>query len=248
VSLWKAKLNSSGVSVQSSARQSPMVCGIVSVQFAFTEKDINNNDNGFDNNDENVYHVVTGANNAVIDGFMITGGNANGSYPNDCGGGIENDGSSPIITNCTISGNNATSNGGGISNDSSCSPTITNSTIWGNTSASRGGGIYNYNDSSPTITNSTIWGNDAGYGGGMYNKYSSPTITNCTISENNATSNGGGMCNIDSSDPTITNCVFWDDTASSGPEIYTDLSSSPSVTYCDIDQTGYAGIDNNMDH
>jgi len=65
--------------------------------------DINDNDNGFDNNDENVYHVVTGANNAVIDGFTITGGNANGSYPNDCGGGIENDGSSPTITNCTIS-------------------------------------------------------------------------------------------------------------------------------------------------
>ena len=47
-------------------------------------------------------------------------------------------------------------------------------------------------------------------------------------------SNGGAS-------PTVTNCVLWDN----GGEIYSDATSTPMVTYCDI-QGGYAG-DSNID-
>ena len=45
------------------------------------------------NTSDNVYHVVTGSvtdNTALLDGFTVTGGNANGSNPDDQGGGMYN--------------------------------------------------------------------------------------------------------------------------------------------------------------
>jgi len=191
-------------------------------------------------NTDNSYHVVTGSGtepNAVLDGFTITAGNANGSYPHSCAGGLFNDSGSPTVTNCTFSGNSAGDRGGGMYNVKS-SPTVTNCTFSGN-SASSGGGMHNYNNSSPTVTNCTFSGNSVVYsGGGMYNDKSSPTVTNCTFSENSTQfSGGGGMFNYKSTNPTLTNCIFWGDTAPIAPEIR-NYQSSPTVTYSDIAGSG----------
>jgi len=97
--------------------------------------------------------------------------------------------------------------------------------------------------SSPTITNCTFSDNNAQWGGGIFNDNSSPTITNCTLKGNIATRAGGGIDNDDNSSPTITNSILWANTAPDGPEIYDDNSSSPTVTYCDI-QGGYQGEGN----
>ena len=61
----------------------------------------------------------------VLDGFTITGGNAG------FGGGMYNDGSSPIVTDCTFNGNSATF-GGGMNNFTS-NPTVTNCGFCDNT-------------------------------------------------------------------------------------------------------------------
>ena len=182
----------------------------------------------------------------VIDGFTITGG-----IDADSGGGMYNDHSSPTITNCTFSNNNAGS-GGGIFNYHS-SPTITNCTFSNNSAypktnggPSYGGGIYNQ-ESSPTVTNCTFSNNRASYGnigmysygGGMYNNSgSSPTVTNCTFSGNSAlgsSSYGGGMYNNSGSSPTVTNCTFSGNSAvgtySFGGGMYNN-DSSPTVTSC----------------
>jgi hypothetical protein len=56
---------------------------------------------------DNSYHVVTGNGTnqtAVLDGFIITAGNANGPKPHHGGSGMVNDHSSPTLTNCTITG------------------------------------------------------------------------------------------------------------------------------------------------
>ena len=125
-----------------------------------------------------VYHCFYVTADATLDGLTITGGNANGSnWPDNSGGGILNDNSSPTITNCTFTGNSA-GWGGGISNDNSSSPTITNCTFTGNSADADGGGIYNFENASPTITDCTFTGNSADYGGGIENYKSSPTITN----------------------------------------------------------------------
>ena len=61
-----------------------------------------------------VYHVVTGALDATLDGFTVTGGNADGSPPDDVGGGMYNDAIVDLtVENCTFSGNSADGDGGG---------------------------------------------------------------------------------------------------------------------------------------
>lgn len=93
----------------------------------------------------------------ILEGFTITGGNANGSsHPDYYGGGMYNYANSPTVKNCIFTGNSA---------------------IWG-------GGMYNHY-SSPTVTNCTFSDNSAiSDGGGMYSVGSSPIVTNCTFSSN----------------------------------------------------------------
>jgi len=176
------------------------------------------------------YHVVVGANNATLNGFTVTGGNANGTWNNGKGGGMYNDNcSSLMVANCTFYNNSAWDDGGGMYNHNS-SPTVTNCTFSSN-SAGWGGGMYN-GESSPTVTNCTFLSNSAVNGaGGMYNHhYSSVTVTNCTFSNNSATW-GGGMQNHYHSSVTVTNCIFSGNSATWGGGINNDESST-TVTNC----------------
>ncbi len=92
-------------------------------------------------NSDNSYHVVVAIGTdatAVLDGFTITGGEANGiSYPSYYGGGIYSDFGNPTIRNCTLRENSAQYGGGGMY-DFSSSPQLTNCTFSGNTAASGG--------------------------------------------------------------------------------------------------------------
>ncbi|PDW01675.1 hypothetical protein CJ255_17995, partial [Candidatus Viridilinea mediisalina] len=148
----------------------------------------------FGNRANNAYHVVTGANNATLDGFTITAGNANGAWPNNIGGGIYNNNASPTLRNLTISGNQAGVSGGGIYNNNA-SPTLRNLTISGNRATSVGGGVYN-NGGTPSFSNVTISDNQANWnGGGVFNSSSNASFANITISGNRATNDGGGVFN-----------------------------------------------------
>ncbi|MCX8062097.1 MAG: hypothetical protein N3D16_05905, partial [Anaerolineales bacterium] len=93
--------------------------------------DIDNNDTVDSNgvttsiNGSNSYHVVTGdnvINTATLDGFVITGGQANNVFPNNSGGGMRLTNSSPTLTSLTFAGNDA-GGGGGMSNSNS-SPSL----------------------------------------------------------------------------------------------------------------------------
>ena len=197
----------------------------------------------------------------VLDGFTITGGNANGKSGDSVGGGMTNNGSSPTVinctfsgnssfaggggmwivggsptvTSCTFSGNSSVAGGGGMSNRDGSSPMVTDCTFSGNSAESPGGGMFN-NDSSPTVTNCTFSGNIAGFaGGGMYNQSSSPTVTNCTFNGNTAEDDGGGMYNVFGSSPTVTGCTFSGNSAGgfgNGGGMYNTGASSPTVTNC----------------
>jgi len=118
---------------------------------------------------DNCYHVfyhwlVSLNSTAVLDGFTITGGNANGSSSYGHGGGMYNGWDWPILANCTFTGNIALY-GGAIYNEDSM-PTIINCTFSGN-SAEYCAGIYNQ-DSDPPIVNCIIWGNLAADGSQIY--------------------------------------------------------------------------------
>jgi hypothetical protein len=189
------------------------------------------------------YHVVVSAviasgGTTVLDGFTITGGNAdvnstlevNGkAISRRYGGGIFNYSSSPTLANLTISGNAAVY-GGGIYNYSS-SPTLTNLTISGNAATTGyGGGIYNYESSSPTLTNVTISGNTANGGGGITNFSSSLTLINVTISGNIATlagtGSGGGIYNNSSGTVNLQNSIVSGNTAATAPDCWVNTDGS----------------------
>ena len=179
---------------------------------------------------------------SILDGFTIT----NGFSPGEAGGGIQCWESSPTIANCTISGNRAGYNGGGISCYSTASPIITNCTISENISGDGwGGGISCGYGSSPTITNCTISGNQGSYGSGISCDTScSPTITNCTIS-GNVPNSTGGIFIYSSSSPSVKNTILWGNAPN---EIYiSDIEgSSITLTHSNVDQDGYAGSNGNI--
>jgi len=198
--------------------------------------DLGNNDGpNFANNTENSYHVVTTKTTfpfVTLDGFTITGGNANGlpDSPLGWGGGMYNYWSRPTLTNCTFTANFA-QRGGGMYNDKS-SPILTNCTFSGNT-GNDAAGMMNAS-STPKLTNCTFTGNSAknGGGGGMLNGSSSPNLTGCTFTENSATTCGGGMDNAGSS-PKLTNCTFTENSAADcGGGMHNYIGSSPTLTDC----------------
>ncbi len=148
-------------------------------------------------NTDNCYHVVlttTPSSNTTstikIDGFSITGGNANGTYY--------------IVVN----GNTVDRRyGGGILTNYGTN-TLTNNTIYSNSASNgNGGGIYTYSGTN-TLTNNTIYSNSAYLGGGIFTENSTHTITNNTIYSNSVSVFGGGIYTYSGTN-TLTNNIFW---------------------------------------
>ncbi|MBI3172742.1 MAG: S-layer homology domain-containing protein [Chloroflexi bacterium] len=160
---------------------------------------------------DNSYHVVTGASGALLDGFTVTAGNANGTTAdNGQGGGFYNIQSDPVIQNVIFSSNTATSTGGGVY-DFESQPELKNVTFinnWGGV----GGGMFNHT-SSPILTNVQFVKNSSYMGGGMRNMYdSSPSLTKVVFSQNSA-GIGGGMGNYQNSNPILTDVTFIENTS-----------------------------------
>jgi len=152
--------------------------------------DLLGDDHDFTNSTDNAYHVVTGASDALLDGFKITAGFANGEGNYKYGAGMLNIGCDPVVRNCTFDGNMT-----GVER-------------------SGGAGMYNAAGAHPLITNCLFLRNRItgawSYGGGMYNVLSSPVITECQFIGNTMTAmrcSGGGIYNSSSS-PEITGSHF----------------------------------------
>ncbi len=194
--------------------------------------------------DENSYHVVTGyqtdtmdATTDLLDGFTISGGNANdSSYPNKYGGGMFCN-SDATLVNCTFTGNSARKGGGILCGASWCCatyPTVTNCTFIGN-SAEDAGGMF-ISDSDPVLTNCVFIGNSASNDGGavMYYMDSIPILNNCLFSGNQAAHDGGGIFLLFAFNINITNSTFGYNSAGNlGGGIYqSDASTTPQINNC----------------
>jgi len=207
---------------------------------------------------DNSYHVVTGNGadeTAVLDGFIITGGNANGSGHSN-GGGMINvwtaatrrrtgeiepiPAANPTVVNCTFYRNSAAVNGGGIYNELG-DPTITDcvfSENHGNGAplGQGGGGVYNARGSL-TLRRCQFQGNTSiGGGAGLYNNNASPTVIDTTFDGNRVTgggqtNNGGGIFNK-ASDATIIYCTFTGNSAQWGGGIFNGEDPASTVANC----------------
>jgi len=182
------------------------------------------------NNSCHVVFAETGTDaTAVLDGFVITGGNADGPFLQDThGGGMINFGD-PRIANCTFLGNRARL-GGGLFNQGSAS-VVTGCTFLQNTATEDGGGMYN-SSGNLAITGCTFYGNVAQYfGGGMKNRGSNPVVETSTFRQNMAFFGGGGMSNEECGAVAV-NCTFYSNRARVIGGGMHSLDGSPRLTNC----------------
>jgi hypothetical protein len=179
---------------------------------------------------ENSYRVVTAIvtdETAVLDGFTIIGGNANGPFLSS-GGGIYIQSGNPTIINCTLIGNSANTLGGGISNSGNAM--VLNCAFSDNAANNDGGGMANLTHVHSIVTNCTFSSNYAGQtGGGVYNRESDTKIINCMFSGNLAVFYGGGISNYELANPIVTNCTFSGNSADVGGGLYNDPTSDLAV-------------------
>ncbi|MBP6826223.1 MAG: hypothetical protein KA165_06680, partial [Saprospiraceae bacterium] len=192
-------------------------------------------------NSDNSYNIIANVNNglttsAILDGFTVTGGNANGgAFVNWFGGGMYLGSSSPTIRNCTFSNNNALYGGGGIAAFES-SATISACVFNGNYSAQDGGGLGLYGNTI-SVNNCVFTGNSAAsFGAAIYSGTSNnATLTNCSFSGNS------GYSIILNSESTfnLKNGIIWEN---SGDVIY-NFNGTMNVSNS-IVQGGYAGNGN----
>lgn len=203
---------------------------------------------------DNCYHVFfhpAGFDNgrdldssAVLDGFIITAGNADGNDSdrnrgggmycqsasptlNRCtfinnrasqGAGMSIEYGAPVLADCTFEENHSTHSGGGLYVTSSCSATFIRCRFSGNSTDGDGGGLYHYTNLYGSLSLAGCWflaNSAAGKGGGIYNgNRSSPILTNCIFAGNYVTGEGGAMYNTYYSSPVLNSCTFAGNTVS----------------------------------
>lgn len=162
------------------------------------------------------------------------------------GGGLELFGaSSPgTLRRCSITGNTAGTQGGGVTGGPL---TIVDSDLSGNAALYFGGAVYGGN---LDITNSTITKNLVTYtspwqgliygGAGVYSRNGIVRIANCTLADNASNYNSGAFYG-DGAALVLLNSVLWNPGAPA--EIHLERAPSLSVTFSDI-RGGYPGAGN----
>ena len=164
-----------------------------------------------DNNDQsggeiigiNSFHVVINlANNVLLDGFTISGGDAIDSasglveghtVSNDRGGGIYNiEYANLILQNSIVKANRAI-NGAGVVNETGSSSEFVNVLICGNFSTGQGAGMYNF-DTNTVLTNVTISGNTPD---GIFSENATIQLFNTIIAGNESNDNIDLYCTTD---------------------------------------------------
>jgi len=168
-----------------------------------------------------VVHVVTGSDDAEINGFTITGGYSK----TELGGGMYNSASSPIVANCVFTENTARG-GAGMANDYS-SPTVSGCTFSRN-NATAGGGMYNTNEGEVTVSNCAFTENS---GGAIHNDTQMKIfIVDSTFTGNDTESGAGAISSTNFCSTSIEGSTFVDNRGHEGGAVYSEYLSYLSVT------------------
>jgi hypothetical protein len=203
-----------------------------------------------------VFHVVTGADGAVLDGLTISGGDATGDYDHhnaggglyvpvnsqmqvqgcifsgnraDWGGGVYANEAALELSDCSFFANEATDTGGGLQSDFGSEITISGCRFSANQSPS-GGAVFSY-DSLLSVEASFFAANDSyGDGGAIKASMGDVTLLNTVIEGNRSTDCGGGVHMDENGDLTMRNCTVLENGASSGGGICIDSGGAEVVS------------------
>ncbi len=190
---------------------------------------------------DNSMHIMNCSNtdtNSIIGGLTITGGNANGSKPDNRGGGIYNYGGGVRINNCVFARNTASDLGGGVLINSMAGAAFINCIFEDNYSDRCGGAIYNgdwvWMYSEISLTNCTFRNNSARQNGGALDNsgYTASTVINCTFLGNKAGERGGAISSWTRSDLNFTDCMFSGNNAVEGGGAVANYSTNPNISKC----------------
>lgn len=169
--------------------------------------DLNGDDTTNLNRSDNSIHVVvidSCDSTTLLDGCVVTGGNADGSTDEDqYGGGMYCINSTVVINNCTIQGNTCKEMGGGIYIGSDAAPRLEGCRIQNNQSGMLGGGMVSYGAS--VLQNCHFEENQAQIGGGLWGIFAS--VTGCWFRNNRVDLDGGG--GYFTGELTVDRCLFY---------------------------------------
>jgi len=145
----------------------------------------------FSNNAENSRTVVRAAgvdSTAVLDGFVVTGGNALAN-----GGGIAvSANSQAVFRNCAIDSNFASNSGAGFRSDHS-SPSLVDCTFRGNRSSGSGGALSATGSGVVTLSGGAFVANSTLGSGGAISLSTAVTISGTQFADNSALGIGGAI-------------------------------------------------------
>lgn len=189
---------------------------------------------------DNSYHLIRGNGvnaSAVVDGFTITGGNANAGGNNNKGGGILTvSGASPTIRNCHIIGNRCTFGGGAGYISGGAAPSYTDVIFEDNIGGAFGGAFDMAGAGAVRFDRCTFIGNTAQRAGAIEIFATTGVIvSNCLIQGNTATGNdgGGGIWVGSGGNPQFRNCTVVDNNATSHSSGgFRNQGSNPSIRNC----------------
>ena len=177
------------------------------------------NGGGFGFWDHNGPHGDVGENlNATLINVTIEDNVAQPGWFVGVGGGVWANNSSTIYQGCTIKGNTANNNGGGINHWAGGWPELYDCTIQNNTATAEGGGVYIHTDADGlTMERCLVTGNSSGtwaggitVGGGWGD--GSSTITNCTIVGNSG--QDGALEVFGGATLVVQNSIIWENSPS----------------------------------
>ena len=187
---------------------------------------------------DNCFHIVRASkvdSTAVIDGFVISGGNARKGH----GGGMDLSEASPTIRNCAFTESTG-SCGGAMYMSKKSHPTVSNCEFSLNAASCCGGALH-IRDSTPVFDNCTFSYNHSDKGGAARCMYSEPFFTTCTFFANRSVWDGGAIHNY-GSNPVFHRSRFLANRADGFGGAFHNAGSDPTYTNC-LFTGNYAGKD-----
>lgn len=192
---------------------------------------------------ENSLHVVGAEGldaSAVLDGFVVSGGNADGAADAGRGGGMLVVRGAPTITDCRFERNRARE-GGGLHIRLADASAVTACTFIDNVAVQSGGGLF-IDRADPEVHEAAFTSNVAGeFGGGVAVRGGGPVFADVTLSQNEARDGGGMAVLADDGTLAIADCRFVQNIArglpdSTGGGLLVRSGGGPRVLRCTFDE------------
>jgi len=187
------------------------------------------------NNGNPAETVVLGANDAVLDGFVIRGGRS------VSGSGMLNVSVSPRVVNCVFVGNEAEDFGAAVLNVDRAAPRFENCTFRGNVTLGSGGGM-GIVDSDPVLEGCTFIDNDAlEAGGALFMTGESTVLIRNSVFIGNTSVTGGAALFNDGGNLSVESSEFYDNETDGFGGMVFNNEGSDTLVINSVIARNYAG-------